>query len=358
MSNSGLQAKIDRIANRQIGKSAVGEIAVSLHSARTGETIHSAAGTDQGLPVDHRTPFFLASTTKLFATAIILQLQSEGRLQLDDPAARYLSAPALSGLHAIGGREFTGAINIRHLLAHTSGLPDYFEEKRKDQSRLATGLLAGHDAKWSVEDVIAAARDQLVPHFPPGEGRRAFYSDTNYQLLGQIIELLSERPLSQVVEQRIAARLQLSETYLFEASRAAQRTPVIPLRNGTSRPAIPLAIESTRLDGGGVSTSAELLELIRAFFGGKLFPSEYLPHLFDWRAVFFPLQYGVGVMRFKLPWLFSPFAPQPELLGHSGISGAFAFYCPERDAYLAGTVSQLASRSLPYRFMLGVLGAL
>lgn len=358
MSATGLQAKLDRIVAAQLGKSGVGEITVSIHTTPAAETVHSAAGADGSRHIDHRTPFFLASTTKLLGTAMTLQLQSEGRLRLDDPIARFFPAAALAGLHRIDGREFTEAITVRHLLSHTSGLPDYFEEKRRDGTQFATGLLAGTDARWSLDDVIVAARDDLAPHFQPGAGRRAHYSDTNYQLLGRIIEQVAERPLVQAVEERIATRLGLSETYLFEASRAADRTPVMPLRNGPSRPEIPLAIESTRLDGGGVSTSAELLELIRAFFGGRLFPAEYLPQLYDWRAIFFPLQYGIGVMRFELPWFFSPFARQPELLGHSGISGAFAFWSPRRDAFVAGSVNQLANRSLPYRFMLKALMAL
>jgi CubicO group peptidase (beta-lactamase class C family) len=57
-------------------------------------------------------------------------------------------------------------------------------------------------------------------------------------------------------------------------------------------------------------------------------------------------------MRFKLPWYFSPFQRQPELLGHSGLSGAFALYAPARALYLAGTVNQLADRSASFQLML------
>jgi len=53
----------------------------------------------------------------------------------------------------------------------------------------------------------------------------------------------------------------------------------------------------------------------------------------------------------------SPLAPQPELLGHSGLSGAFAFNAPERGTYLAGTVNNLARPDRSYRLMLRLLGA-
>ncbi len=357
MSDSSLGRKVGRVVARQHRKSGADEIAVSVFCEKTGETVHAAAGQQVGGPVDAQTPFFLASTTKLFATALVLQLRSEGLLELDEPITRYLGAATLSGLHRIGGRDFSGEITVRHLLSHTSGLPDYFEEKRRDGSRLATSLLAGTDARWSLDDVLAATRHDLAPHFRPGEARKALYSDTNHQLLGGVIESVTDQPLAQLVKVRIADRLALTRTYLFDADTASTRPAVLPLRNSASRPAIPQAIESTRLDGGGVSSSAELLEFIRAFFDGRLFPAEDVPALFDWRAVFFPLQYGVGVMRLKLPWFFSPFAPQPELVGHSGISGAFAFWSPEKRVFLSGTVNQLANRSLPYRFMLQVLAA-
>jgi len=60
-------------------------------------------------------------------------------------------------------------------------------------------------------------------------------------------------------------------------------------------------------------------------------------------------------MRFKLPWYFSPLRPVPEVLGHSGLPGAFAFYCPSSNRYLAGTVNQVASPSLSFRLMVRLL---
>jgi D-alanyl-D-alanine carboxypeptidase len=63
-------------------------------------------------------------------------------------------------------------------------------------------------------------------------------------------------------------------------------------------------------------------------------------------------------MRLKLPRIFSPFKPVPELIGHSGISGAFAFYCPENDMHITGTVNQIHDPGLSYRLMIGILNKL
>ena len=67
-----------------------------------------------------------------------------------------------------------------------------------------------------------------------------------------------------------------------------------------------------------------------------------------WNRIFFPLQYGCGLMRFKLPRLLSPFGFSPELVGHSGSSGSFLFYCAEIDLYIAGTLNQMAMPRAPF----------
>ena len=349
---------LQRIVDSQLGRQDVHEIAVSVFDAASGVVEHAAAGMSEGQGIGEQTPYFLASTTKLFATTLVMQLRSEGALRLDDPIAGYFEDGALAALHKLAGREHTSAITIQHLLAHTSGLPDYFEQRRKDGTRFADPLLQGKDGQWSLGDVIAASRDELRPHFPPGDGRKAFYSDSNYQLLGGIIERVTGSSLADNIEKRIARPLGLENTYLYAADLADRRAPVLPLRKGRARPDIPRAIESTRLDGGGVSTSAESLAFVRAFFEGGLFPADYLAGMEDWRPVFFPLRSGMGMLRFDLPRFFSPLRRQPALVGHSGISGAFAYYCPERRIYVAGTVNQLASRSLPYRFILSILNVL
>jgi hypothetical protein len=69
-----------------------------------------------------------------------------------------------------------------------------------------------------------------------------------------------------------------------------------------------------------------------------------------WNTIFFPLRYGYGLMDFKLPRFFS-LRPTPEFIGHSGSTGSFAFTCPEKSLYLAGTLNQIASPSKPFFLM-------
>ena len=62
-------------------------------------------------------------------------------------------------------------------------------------------------------------------------------------------------------------------------------------------------------------------------------------------------------MRFHVPRFLSPFQPSPELVGHSGSTGSFLYYCKEFDLYMAGTINEFSLRSAPFRLMLKVANA-
>jgi hypothetical protein len=76
------------------------------------------------------------------------------------------------------------------------------------------------------------------------------------------------------------------------------------------------------------------------------------------RAPSWPIEYGLGIKRFRLPrWLSGP-APMPALFGHSGSTGTWLFHCPDLDLVLAGTISQVTAGAVPYRFLPRVLAEL
>ena len=108
-------------------------------------------------------------------------------------------------------------------------------------------------------------------------------------------------------------------------------------------------------DGGIVSNSQELLIFLKGFFNGTYFPVAYLEEMKDFNPIMFPLENGVGMMRIKLPRIFSPFKAIPICYGHSGLSGAFAFYCPEKEVYITGTVNQISNPQLSFQLMIKLL---
>ena len=105
-------------------------------------------------------------------------------------------------------------------------------------------------------------------------------------------------------------------------------------------------------DGGIVSTTADMLTFIEAFFTGKLFPINYIGNLQQWNNIFFPMQSGIGIHLFKLPWFFNPTGSIPSFIGHSGLSGALAYYCPKENIYVVGTVNQVAHPDISFKTMI------
>ena len=106
---------------------------------------HSLAWTGSVGELDPTTPFFIASTTKLYTTAIVLRLADRGGLSLDGRLVDLVDTGLVRGLSVYRGTDHTDQITVRHLLAHTSGLPDYFMGKRPDGSTLEHTVRSGAD---------------------------------------------------------------------------------------------------------------------------------------------------------------------------------------------------------------------
>ena len=304
------------------------------------------AGASGNMNIDSQ--YFIASTTKLFTTAIILNLMSRGKLKLGDLISNYVSKELLSGLHVYKGVDHSNELTIEHLLAHTSGLPDYFQDKGIHGASLEVDLMQGNDQNWTLEQALARTKS-MKPFFAPGTSGKAHYSDANFQLLGHIIEKITGGSFAKACDEFIFQPLALKHTYLFQD--LSDKRPV-SLYYKTQPLLIPKAMISFGPDGGIVSTTSEMMIFVQAFFQGKLFPATYLSDLQKWNRIFFPLKSGVGIHLFKLPWFFNPTGAVPYFIGHSGLSGALAFYAPQKNLFVVGTVNQVASPDMSFRAMI------
>jgi CubicO group peptidase (beta-lactamase class C family) len=122
--------------------------------------------------------------------------------------------------------------------------------------------------------------------------------------------------------------------------------------HGTRPLRIPRAMASFGPDGGIVSTARDQLTFLRAFIAGELFPRSFLDEMTsEWRRWRFPLDYGIGIMRFAIPRVMALGRAVPPMIGHSGASGAVLYHSPERDLSVALTVNQIAKRSLSYQLL-------
>jgi D-alanyl-D-alanine carboxypeptidase len=148
----------------------------------------------------------VGSITKTMTATVILQLAQEGKLSLNDPVSKYQS-------EVPNGNNIT----IREMLQMTSGLYNYSEDKAFNQK-----LDSDPQKVWNQKDLLTIAF-QHQPYFPPGKGYH--YSNTNYILLGMIIEQLTHQPVATTFQQRIFNPLGMHNTSLPAITSAAIPDP-------------------------------------------------------------------------------------------------------------------------------------
>lgn len=341
-----LSRRLERVVER--AAAGVDDVVVRLEQPARDISWSASCG-----EIGEATPFFVASTTKLYTAAIVRRLVERSELSLDDRLIDRVAPGEVDGLHVHRGVDHTASITLRHLLAHTSGVPDYFSgrKQRRGEPSLDKQLRGNVDVSWNVSDAVRWARNDGA-RFAPGHGRLAFYSDTNYQLLGRVIEHATSTIYNEALEREVIQPLGLTDTWLY-IDPADQRP--LALRHARQQIHIPNAMVSFGPDGGIVATSADLMRFLAAIHTGELFETAGEPFSGPYRRVFFPLQAGLGHMRFRLPRAMWLRGTPPDLRGHSGLSGAFAFVDVDSGTYLAGTVNDIAQPSRSFKLMLNLV---
>jgi D-alanyl-D-alanine carboxypeptidase len=303
-----------------------------------GDRSLSWTGAAGNMQADSR--FFIASVTKLYVTAVAMRLVEENRIQLHDKISAYLPGSFCDGLHVLKGVDYSNEITIAHLISNTSGLPDYFFHKQANGRTVADELMDGNDESWPLDRTIGLIRN-LRPRFKPGAKGKASYSDTNYQLLGRIIEHVTGKPIGEVFQDFIFDELELRSTYAY--SNIDDKTPV-PFYYKSRQLWLPKYVASVTAEGGIVSTAEEVMIFLKEFFRGRFFAKERINALKQWNLIFPPpglFYFGIGLEKLWTPWIVSPFKPIKEIIGFWGQTGSFAFYNAATDLYFCGTTNQI-----------------
>ncbi len=205
---------------------------------------------------DIESPLLMASITKLFTTTCIMVLNEQGQLSLDDKVTKYFDDAMLKGIHVYRGKEYSFDLTISDLLFQISGLPDVFEEGKDSAKKRAIT----EDFYTTFDEMVALVK-QLKPHFIPRTERRAYYADINFDMLGEIIEKVTNSSLADAYKQFIFKPLALENTYLPVTEN--DYVPNIYYQNkALHRPKV---IRSSRASGGCITTARELMIFIKAF---------------------------------------------------------------------------------------------
>ena len=274
---SSLQSALDALVD-------LGVPGVVLAVSEGDEAVTLTAGVsdlDTGTSMSPAATFRIASMTKPYTATVVLQLVDEGVLRLDDTVEQWLP-----DIVADGDR-----ITVRDLLHHTSGVAEYFE----DPAVLQPYLEGDYDYVWTPRQLIEIADDLGATSQP---GTEWSYSNTNYAIVGLIVEAATGRTLGDEMQTRIFDELDLEHTtfavdttldpniargYLMGGDAPVDVTGVYPFPWGA---------------GNIVSDAADAATFSRALFEGSLLPpallGEMLPGPDD------DVQYGLGVMAWSL----------------------------------------------------------
>lgn len=246
-----LGAAIDAIAEEARSRQSIP--ALSIVVTRGGRVIHSngygTADLESGTPATPETVYQIGSISKQLTAAGILRLSERGALSLDDRVTDRL--PELPGAWS--------EVRLRHLLHQTSGVPEFlflpeFGEHSSEVDRPASELRA------------MIARQPL--QFAPGE--RWSYSNSNYTLLGAIIERVSGMPYEKFLEQEVFKPLGLTSFHHCSPHPSApNHARGYGLRNGTILAAPPENMNWARGDGGLCANAMDLARWMRALATGQ-----------------------------------------------------------------------------------------
>lgn len=313
--------------------------------------------------------FHMASVDKLITAAAVVGFARDGFFRLDDAAAAYLPPGYLDGLHQTGGIDAAAGITIRQLLAHTTGLADCYEDAPAGGKSLMRAIFEDGDRAWTREELMNRLRGGLRPWFRPAEpdGARARirYCDTNYQILIEILERVGERPYAEIARLRIFEPLGMLRSWVAEPGDARLRD-AIPVRLGSRTldlpkaiPCFPSAYASATdlrklalalMPGGALEAEAAIMGGSYRRFG---FPTDAAAA----RAPSWPIEYGLGLMRFRLPRIFTGLRALPALYGHTGSTGSWLFFEPGSGLVLCGSANDAAAGAAPYRTAPAALAA-
>jgi D-alanyl-D-alanine carboxypeptidase len=276
--------------------------------------------------VDAEVAFRIASVTKMMTATALLVLADQGRCRLDDPTGRYLPSDVVDRFQDSTGRAYGAAITLRQLLDHTSGLPNFFSQP----PILEAVQHGGGRRRFTPVDLVDLAVAGEPPISLPGTAHA--YTDTGFVLAGLIIEALTGRPLQEAYRELVLDPAGMADTWLESSDEPPRRRDIAP-HDFEGQDITHMDPTVDWAGGGLVSTAADLAAFLRALTRGQLVSAGAWSEMTRWRPgpEGFYDDYGLGLGRYRFP--------AAQVIGHHGVWGAFAFWSPELDAFITGTVN-------------------
>lgn len=338
-----INKEVEKLFKNELEKENIKSGVLHVHSESRGINIQIADSKEDSISI--LSPFYTASVTKMLTATSIGILKDQKKLNFEDNIAQYLTDSLMSNLHVLNGKEYSNDLTIAHLLQHTSGLPDYFTDTTIDGSpNIINQLLIDTSKSWSAQEMIEFTKQKMKPHFAPGKGYH--YTDTEYVLLALIIENVSGLSLDKFFKQHIFQPLKMHSSYINLKSSAIDNSLDIAKFYASEYELSSLKSLSADWGGGGlVSTTQDLIGFLKAFNEDLIVTKETRLEMQNWVNETKGMEYGFGIRKVSIDKL-TETESDLQLIGHSGSTASFLWYCPQLDIYISGTLNQLeASKS-------------
>lgn len=302
-----------------------------LPDGRSGAVAAGFADREAKIPMRPTDRMFSGSVGKTYVAAVAFQLMSEGKFELDDAVEKWLGKEAWYS-RVPNAKQLT----LRMLLGHTGGVPEYYDKPSFNEQ-----IKANLYKVWKPEELIAHVLD-LPAINAPGAGFS--YADTNYLLLGMVIERATGKTYYGELQRRILGPYKLRDT---EPSVKPELRGLIPGCSTLGRQLFGFASEKTVQDGryafnpqmewtggGLISNALDLARWVRIYVAGDAVPAHFREEM---TKVTFPMGPNPNAMRYGLG-IMIPSTPFGPALGHSGFMPGYLtemFYLPEKKLALA-----------------------
>ena len=316
-----------------------------VNSEKLDINLRLAAGKTGDIKADPSQPNYMASVGKIFTATLIGILKENGQLDFEDSITDHLDAEIIDGLHVYKDKDYSKEVKIKHLLQHSSGLEDCFRP-------LLDKLIQEDNFSINSLEIIERSKKNLKPDFKPGRGFN--YSDTNYHLLGLIVENITGKSFPGVLHERIFNPLKMNDSFMWELSQ-----PI----NFPQFPVADFYIDDVHINditgygqldyaGGGVVASLDdLLKFMQALQKGQIIEEKTLDKMKkDKRKLTLGIDYGYGIWQIKTIPLVMP--AKYNSWGVVGVTGAFMFYHPSTESYIIGNFNESSYEKKCLRFMM------
>lgn len=306
------KAKLDNFFDRLLEKNkAMGSLVIT----KNGEVQYARSigyseinGTDKK-PLTEASRYRIGSITKMFTSAIILQLVEEGKLQLTDTIDQFF--PQITNANKI---------TIKQILGHRSGIPNVRRPQNSQENVNTTPI---------TKDEMLALIVKAAPEFEPDS--KHSYSNSGYQVLGFIIEKVTGKTYEATLNERIISKIGLKNTYLSTGKIDVNKNEALTYMNlGNEWKPVHETHPSILFSAGAIiSTPGDMVKFIQALFDGKIISNESLEQMKTMRE-----GEGLGM---------EPFAfADKTFYGHAGGAdnyGSWLAYLPEEKLAIAYTTN-------------------